>query len=112
MITMDDWGKDPSVQAMRRVFKEMEKSKNEILVQLDIPLFDLRIRGWLEKALTAFERTWSIANQMGLIMDEKRASVIYAHCCSKIIGSEGTEIPEGLIPEDKETARLINEVFK
>ena len=109
---MDDWGKDPSVQAMRRVFKAMEKSKNEILVRLHIPPFDLRIRGWLEKALAAFERTSSAANQMGLTMDEKRASVIYARCFSKVIGSEGIEIPAGLIPEDKETERLINEVFK
>ena len=112
MITMDDWGKDPSVQTMRRVFKEMEKSKNEILMRLDIAPFDPRTRGWLEKALSAFEKTWSLANQMGLIMDENRASMIYAHCFSKVIGSEGTEIPEGLIPEDKETERLINEVFK
>lgn len=109
---MDDWGRDPSVQAMRRIFKEMEKSKNEIFVRLNVPSFDLRIRGWLQKTLAAFEKTWSVANQMGVAMDEKRASLIYAHCLSKIIGSEEAEIPGDLVPEDKETERLLNEVFK
>ena len=109
---MDDWGRDPSVRAMRRVFKEMEKSKNEVLERLHIDPFDLRIKGWLEKALPAFEKTWMVANQMGVAMDDKRASLIYAHCFAKIIGTEGIEIPAGLVPEDKETERLVNEVFK
>lgn len=109
---MDDWGRDPSVRAMRRVFKEMEKSKNEVLEGLEISPFDLRIRGWLEKALPAFEKTWVVANQKGVAMDDERAALIYAHCFSKIIGTEGIEIPVGLVPEDKDTETLINEVFK
>ena len=33
---MDEWGRDPSVQAMRKVFKGMEKALEEILSQLAI----------------------------------------------------------------------------
>jgi hypothetical protein len=109
---MDEWGRDPSVQAMRKVFKGMEKSLEEILEQLDISPYDHRIRGWLERALAKFESAWDISNQMGIIMNEKIAPAVYAYCLVRIIGSEGIKIPEGILPEDTESERLINEVFK
>ena len=112
MMHMDEWGRDPSVQAMRKVFKGMEKSLEKILGQLDISPYDQRIRGWLEKALAKFETSWGVANHMGIIMNEKIAPVVYTHCLAKIIGSDGIEIPEGILPEEKDTARLIHEVFK
>jgi hypothetical protein len=112
VIDMDEWGRDPSVQAMRRVFKEMEESLEDILGKLDISPYDHRIRGWLEKALAKFERARGVANQMGIIMNEQTAPVVYAHCLAKIIASEGIEIREGILPADKVSERLINEVFK
>jgi hypothetical protein len=112
VIDMDEWGRDPSVQAMRRVFKEMEESLEDILGKLDISPYDHRIRGWLEKALAKFERARGVANQMGIIMNEQTAPVVYAHCLAKIIASEGIEIREGILPADKESERLIHEVFK
>ena len=48
---MDEWGRDPSIKAMRRVFRAMEKSLDDLLEQLDISPFDHRIRSWLEQAL-------------------------------------------------------------
>jgi hypothetical protein len=66
MIEMDEWGRDPSVQAIRKIFKEMETCKNEILGRLGISPYDLRIRRWLEKALAIFEKAWEAANQMGI----------------------------------------------
>ena len=112
MMDMDEWGRDPSVQAMRKVFKGMEKSLEEILGQLDIAPYDQRIRGWLEKALAKFETSWGVANQMGIIMNEKTAPGVYTHCLAKVIGSDGIEIPAGILPHEKDTARLIDEVFK
>jgi hypothetical protein len=109
---MDEWGKDPSVQAMRKVFNGMETSLEEILAQLDISPHDHRIRGWLEKALAIFENAWGIANQTGIIMNEQTAPVIYAHCLAKIMASEGIEIRENVLPANKASERLVNEVFK
>ncbi len=109
---MDEWGRDPAVQAMRKVFNEMEKSLVQIWERLDISPYDPRIRRWREKALAIFERAWAVANQMRVIMDEKVASVVYAHCLAKVIGSEGIEIPENILPQEKEAEKLINEVFK
>jgi hypothetical protein len=112
VIDMDEWGRDPSVQAMRKVFKGMEESLEDILGKLDISLYDHRIRGWLEKALEKFERARGVANQTGIIMNEQIAPVVYAHCLVKIIASEGIEIREGILAADKESERLIHEVFK
>jgi hypothetical protein len=110
VIDMDEWGRDPSVQAMRKVFKGMETSLEEILEKLDITPYDHRIRRWLEKALVKFESAWGIANQTGIIMNEQTAPVVYAHCLAKIIASEGIEIREGVLPADRESEKLINEV--
>ena len=84
----------------------------EILGQLDIAPYDPRIRGWIEKALAKFETSWGVANQMGISMHEKIAPGVYSHILAKVIGSEGIEIPEGILPEEKDTVRLIHEVFK
>jgi hypothetical protein len=109
---MDEWGRDPSVRAMRMVFKEMEKSLDDLLEQLNIDPLDHRIRVWLEKALIKYERAWGVASRMGIRMDENMAPAVYAHCLLKVIGLEGIKIPERLLAIEKDTERLIIEVFK
>ena len=94
---MDEWGRDPSVKAMRRIFKAMEISLNDLIEQLNISPFDYRIRGWLDQALAKYERAWGEASRRGVDMDEKMASAVYVHCLVKIIGSEGIKISESLI---------------
>ena len=112
MMEMDEWGKDPSVRVQRKIFKGMEKSLNEILRQLDIAPHDQRIRGWLETALVKFEMSGSLAEQMGIIMDEETAPLVYTHCLAKVIASDGIEIPESMLPQEKDTAKLVHKVFK
>ena len=108
---MDEWGQDPSVQAMRKVFKAMETSLEEILKRLDISPYDYRIRGWLEETLAKFERSCGVAHQMGIPMNEEKAPAIYARCLARVIGSEGIEIPQDLLPQQKEAERLVQAVF-
>ena len=107
---MDEWGRDPSVKAMRRIFKEMEKSLDDLLEQLNISPLDHRIRGWLEQALAKYERAWGEASRMGVSMDEKMAPAVYAHCLVKVIGSEGIKIPESRLTVNKDVARLISDL--
>jgi len=111
MADVDQWGKDPSVQIMRKVFKGMEKAQHELLKGLDIIPYDLRIRRWRGQALTLFERTWDVANRMGVAMDEHTASAIYVHCLAKIMGSEGINILAGILPEAENVERIFKEVF-
>jgi hypothetical protein len=109
---MNDWGKDPAVQGMRRVFKGMETSLGEILERLAISPYDPRIRGWLEKALVKFEQSWGVGHQMGISMNEKKAPAVYAHCLARVMGSEGVEIPKGMLSAERQTQKLVDEVFK
>jgi hypothetical protein len=111
MTDVDEWGKDPSVQIMRKVFKEMEKAQHELLKRLDIIPYDLRIRRWRDQALALFERAWGVANRMGIVMDENTASAVYVHCLAKIMGAERINIPAGILPEAKSVERIFKEVF-
>jgi len=111
MTDMDEWGKDPSVQIMRKVFKGIEKGQHELLKRLDITPYDLRIRRWREQALALFERAWGVANRMGIAMDEHTASAVYVHCLAKIMGAERINIPAGILPEAKSVGKIFKEVF-
>jgi hypothetical protein len=111
MPDRDEWGRDPAVQIMRKVFTAMEKAQREFLGRLDISPYDLRIRRWREQALALFERCWSIANRMGIAMDADMASVVYCSLLARIMGSEGIEVPAGLVPAGEEAAKLVEEVF-
>ena len=99
MGDMDEWGRDPSVQAMRKVFREMEKARGELLDRLYISPYDTRIRAWSEKSLALFERSLRNTGQRGLIFDKKMAADLYITGLAGIIRSEGIEIPESFLPE-------------
>ena len=111
MTETDEWGKDPSVQIMRKVFKRMEKAQHELLKRLDIMPYDLRIRRWREQALALFEKACGVSNRMGITMDEHTASAVYVHCLAKIMGAERINIPADILPEAKSVDRIFKEVF-
>jgi hypothetical protein len=112
MNDSDEWGRDPSVQIMRKVFKAMEKAQRALLSRLDISPYDLRIRKWREQSLALFEETWKVANRNGIIMDEAMASAVYCHCLAKVIDSEGHKVPEDIVPKGKDVAWLFKEVLQ
>jgi len=108
---MDEWGRDPSIKAMRRVFGAMEKSLDDLLEQLNISPFDHRIRSWLEQALANYERIWAEASRKGVRMEEKMAAPVYTHCLVKVIGAEGIEIPENQIIANKDVERELSSLL-
>ena len=111
MTDTDEWGKDPSVQVMRKVFKGMENAQHELLKRLDIIPYDLRIRRWREQALALFQRACGVASRMGITIDEHTASLVYVHCLAKIMGAERINIPAGILPEARSVERIFKEVF-
>jgi hypothetical protein len=111
MNNINEWGRDPSVQIMRKVFKEMETAQHKLLRRLAIAPYDLRIRKWREKTLALFEQAWTVAKRIGISMDESMTSAVYVHLLAKTIGSEGNEIPQGILPERKELERLFKEML-
>jgi hypothetical protein len=107
MTEMDEWGKDPSVQFMRKVFKGMENAQQELLKQLDIIPYDPRIRRWREQALDLFERAWGASERMRITLDEHTASLIYLHCLAKVMGAERINISADILPEAKSLERIL-----
>ena len=107
----DEWGRDPSVQMMRKVFNRMETAQDALLNRLSVSTFDPRLRPWREKALALFEPSWGRASRLGVGMDQETAAGIYMHCLAQVIRSEGLEIPTDALPENRELDMLLKEVM-
>ena len=105
---MDEWGRDPSVRAMRGIFKTMEDAMDDLLKQLNISPLDHRVRGWLEQALANYERVWVEARRQAISRDEEVAAAVYAHCLGKVIASEGIKVPETRFAIDKDVERVLS----
>jgi hypothetical protein len=102
----DEWGHDPSVQSMRRVFSSMEEAQRELLSCLNISVLDRRLRRSREQALELFERTWFKATRRGM-MGEEDAAPLYLHCLAQSLRSTGVEVPEELLPRDEKVIHLL-----
>jgi hypothetical protein len=102
----DEWGHDPSVQSMRRVFSFIEEAQQELLLCLNISFLDRRLRRSREQALELFERTWPKAARRGM-MGEKDAAPLYLHCLARTLRLAGVEVPEELLPRDEKVIRFL-----
>jgi hypothetical protein len=102
----DEWGHDPSVQSMRRVFSSMEEAQWEFLLCLKISVLDRRLRRSREQALELFERTWPKAARRGM-MGEEAAARLYLHCLAQSLRLAGVEVPEELLPRDEKIIHLL-----
>jgi len=105
----DEWGHDPSVQSMRRVFSLMGDAQQELLRRLNISLFDQRLRRVRRQALELFERAWPLAVRQGMIMSEKDSAPIYIHCLARALSLVGVEVPRELLPSDEKIIRFLQE---
>lgn len=106
----DEWGGDPSVRFMRRVFKSMEETQKRLLADLKISHSDPRLRHWRETSRDLFEHVWPIAIRRGVASSDKEAGALYAHCIARTLRSDGIEIPHDAVPLDETFPRLVQEV--
>ena len=107
MSSDDEWGHEPSVQIMRRLFKLMEVTQRELLKASNISLFDARLRRWREKALESFERAWAYAATSGFELKEEGAAALYSHCLARVIIGEGTAAAVEMLPKDETIEMLL-----
>ncbi len=105
----DEWGHDPSVQSMRRVFSYMEAAQRELLRDLNISLFDQKLRRARQEALELFERVWPSAIKKGIIKSEKDAAPIYFHCLIQTFKMAHIEVPNELLLKDEKIIKLLQE---
>jgi len=112
MDIRDEYARDPSVRMMRKVFEKMEGAQSAILADLNVSSLDERIRLWRERALIIFERAWSYAMRKGISMDENEAANIYVFSLIRVMGSDGMEIPEKLLPRQPDVSKIFEEAFR
>ena len=105
----DDWGHDPSVRSMRRVFSFMEEAQHGLLSGLNVSLFDRRLRGVREKALELFEQVWPLAIEQKIISSERDGAPLYVYCLARALGSVGVEVPKELLPKEEKMIRFLKE---
>ena len=110
MVTFrDDWGQDPSVQMMRRVFAHMEIAQEKLLGRLNISPYDNRLRRWRKEAYALFERAYALAAQKGVAMSEESAASIYLNCLGRALSLNGVEVPGDALPGNEGIIRLLSE---
>jgi len=112
MANADDWGRDPSVEMMRRVFSRMEVVQEEFLKHLNIAPLDARLGHWRQTALGCFERSWVYAARRGIHFEEEKAAAVYIHCLAQAMVLEGINIPQGALPQDQDIEMLLTEALR
>jgi hypothetical protein len=107
MTEKDDWGRDPQVRYLRKVFSLMERGQKEFLLRIGLSPLDERLRRGREGALHIFERAWMTATRRGLALAEEDFGPLYQACLARVLRSRGLDIPKDALREsDKITALL------
>jgi len=107
----DEWGRDPAVLAMRRVFAAMDTAQKEFIKDLGLTPYDHRLRRWRERARAAFDAAWARSARSGVELGEMEAGVLYVHCLGKIMTMEGMDVPPETLPQSEKLKKILREVF-
>lgn len=111
MTGTDEWGRDPSVQRMRRLFRAMEEAQASLLDRLRVSPFDFRLRSWREGARIAFESACGRAARAGVDLEKEETAGLYLRCLVKIMNAEGLEVPKDILPQNARLERILEEDF-
>jgi hypothetical protein len=105
----DEWGQDPSVRRMRKVFSSMEMAQEDLLRRTAVSTFDSRLRPIRTKALESFEEAWALSVRRGLALNEEEVASLYLLCLVKELVSEGIQVPSDLAPANDRITALFKE---
>ncbi len=112
-ISPDDaWGRDPSVQGMRRIFAMMEERQREFLATVGISPLDVRLRAWRQNALRSFEEAWSQAARGGASLGERMVADLYCACFACILEKAGISVPPSALSSNEGVLRIARDVLK
>jgi len=105
----DDWGRDPQVQALRRVFAALERAGKELLAAAGVEPWDPRLRAWREAARRRFQEAWPRALEQGLAREPQAAARLYALGLASVLAHEGLAAPLAAQPGDRDLAAALGE---
>jgi hypothetical protein len=108
-MSEDEWGRDPSVRLLRRIFSHIEREQKGLLNHLQISPLDSRLRPWREATLRFFEKAWDAAGRQGVAWDERRTALLYLEALASTLRSNGIDVPAGWIPYDEKITRFLRE---
>ena len=108
----DEWGHDPAVQEMRRVFAQMERLQWDLLERLNLSPLDERLRRCRELSRNLFEKAWPLAQRKGLTQSEEDAASLYLHCFVTILDWEKIRVPEDVFSRQKKIVQFMSENFR
>jgi hypothetical protein len=111
-MEINEFGRDPAVRAMRRVFASMENVSRKILQAAALPPFDRRLRLWREQALKSFELAWVRAGNRGLARDEGEAAALYALCLAGVLERAGVAVPAEVLPRNEALESIVKEIVQ
>jgi hypothetical protein len=103
---IDEFGHDPAIRMMRRVFAQMESKQKEIIAETGISPFDPRLRRWREAARVLFEKGWAKATQKNLRLAEEEAGILYGFALKRLMERDGIAMPE-TVPAGERDEMLI-----
>jgi hypothetical protein len=109
MADLDEWGRDPTVKSMRKIFSEMEARQEDLLKKMNISRYDPRLRQWREQALFLFNSAWAKAGRLGVSMDVGKAGTVYVAGLSKVLQMGGLVLPDALVSYDADIEMLFEE---
>jgi hypothetical protein len=107
----DEWGRDPSVRAMRRVFAAMEAAQKEFIKNLGLSAFDQRLRRWRERSLGVFDVLWARAAGADVELSEEEAGALYVQCLGKTMAGEGMDVPLEILPHSEKLKKILEGVL-
>jgi hypothetical protein len=108
----DEFGRDPAVRNMRRVFGQIEKLQQTVMEAASLPPLDRRLRIWREQALHLFEQAWNKAARQGLTKTEEEAALLYALCLARILERGKVKISPAVLPHHESLELIIQEILK
>ncbi len=109
----DQFGRDPQVQHLRRVFAQIEMKQDELLQRLGVSPSDYRLRRVREATLMSFEKAWMLASRsVDRAMGEEDIAVLYLYCLARILAGNRITVPAGVLPRDEKIESVVKEVFK
>lgn len=112
MNTRDDWGNDPTVQMMRRIFSLMEKAQGEVMDRLGISPFNPKIRRVRSCSRDFFEETWPLAMQRGIISNDQETILLYLCCLRRALKLNGFRIPDHRFSDNERIEQFLKETLR
>ena len=92
---------------MRRVFAQMGNIQEDMLQRLNVSPFDYRLRRIRAFALRLFEKTWVEALNRRIVNNEEESAALYARCLAKALTANRIEVPQNILPENKEIDKFL-----